>query len=83
MKRSHSTEARQQLLTLHDVGISIGDTRRDHDRHLGWDKVPISKPLFHGDTIHVQTEVIEVREIRKQPDLGSVTFVHRCFNRHE
>jgi len=50
-------------------GISIGDTRKGpRIANLGWDKVRFPKPLFHGDTIHVQTEVIEVRESRSKPD---------------
>jgi acyl dehydratase len=66
------------------VGISIGDTTQGTTiANLGWDKVRFPKPLFHGDTIHVQTEVIEVRESRSKPDRGVVTFIHRCFNQHD
>jgi acyl dehydratase len=66
------------------VGISIGDTTLGTTiANLGWDKVRFPKPLFHGDTIRVQTEVIEVRESRSKPDRGVVTFIHRCFNQHE
>jgi acyl dehydratase len=66
------------------VGISIGDTTLGTTiANLGWDKVRFPKPLFHGDTIRVQTEVIEVRESRSKPDRGIVTFIHRCFNQHE
>jgi acyl dehydratase len=66
------------------VGISIGDTTLGTTiANLGWDKVRFPKPLFHGDTIRVQTEVIEVRESRSKPDRGVVTFIHRCFNQHD
>jgi acyl dehydratase len=66
------------------VGISIGDTTLGTTiANLGWDNVRFPKPLFHGDTIRVQTEVIEVRESRSKPDRGVVTFVHRCFNQRD
>jgi len=66
------------------VGISIGDiTFGTTIANLGWDKVRFPKPLFHGDTIRVQTEVIEVRESRSKPDRGVVTFIHRCFNQRD
>jgi acyl dehydratase len=65
------------------VGISIGDTTMGTTiANLGWDKVRFPKPLFHGDTIRVQTEVIEVRESRSKPDRGILTLIHRCFNQH-
>lgn len=66
------------------VGISIGDTTLGTTiANLGWDKVRFPKPLFPGDTIHVQTEVIAVRESRSKPDRGIVTFIHRCFNQRD
>lgn len=66
------------------VGISIGDTTLGTTiANLGWDNVRFPKPLFHGDTIHIQTEVIAARESRSKPDRGIVTFIHRCFNQHD
>jgi acyl dehydratase len=66
------------------TGISIADTTLGTTiANLGWDKVRFPKPLFHGDTIRVQTEVIELRESRSKPDRGIVTFIHRCFNQHD
>ena len=66
------------------VGISIGDTTLCTTiANLGWDNVRFPKPLFPGDTIRVQTEVIATRESRSKPDRGNVTFVHRCFNQHD
>jgi acyl dehydratase len=66
------------------VGISTGDTTLGTTiANLGWDNVRFPKPLFHGDTIRVQTEVIEMRESRSKPDRGIVTLIHRCFNQHD
>ena len=44
------------------VGISVGDTTFGTTvANLGWDEVRFPKPLFHGDTIRVETEVLELR----------------------
>ena len=61
------------------VGISVGDTTLGTAvANLGWDEVRFPKPLFHGDTVRVETEVIELRESRSRPDQGIVTFEHRA-----
>jgi acyl dehydratase len=39
-------------------------------------------PVFHGDTISVETEVLSVRESKSKPDRGIVEFEHRAFNQH-
>lgn len=66
------------------VGISVGDTTLGTAvANLGWDEVRFPKPLFHGDTVRVSSEVIELRESRSRPDQGIVTFLHRAFNQHD
>ena len=66
------------------VGISVGDTTLGTAvANLGWDEVRFPKPLFHGDTVRVETEVIELRESRSRPDQGIVTFEHRAYNQHD
>ena len=66
------------------VGISVGDTTLGTAvANLGWDEVRFPTPLFHGDTIHVVTEVIELRESRSRPDQGIVTFLHKAFNQKD
>ena len=65
------------------VGISVGDTTLGTAvANLGWDEVRFPKPLFHGDTIHVVSEVIELRESKSRPNAGIVTFLHQAFNQH-
>ncbi|MBY4575625.1 dehydratase [Gordonia paraffinivorans] len=65
------------------VGISVGDTTLGTAvANLGWDEVRFPKPLFHGDTINVVTEVIELRESKSRPDQGIVVFLHKAFNQH-
>jgi len=63
------------------VGISVNETTLGTAvANLGWDEVRFPKPLFHGDTVHIQTEVLELRESRSRPDNGIVIFEHRAFN---
>jgi acyl dehydratase len=63
------------------VGISVNDTTLGTTvANLGWDEVRFPHPLFHGDTIHIQTEVLELRESRSRPHNGIVIFEHRAFN---
>lgn len=65
------------------VGISVGETTLGTAvANLGWDEVRFPKPLFHGDTIHVVSEVIALRESRSRPDQGIVTFLHQAYNQH-
>jgi acyl dehydratase len=65
------------------VGISVGDTTVGTTvANLGWDEVRFPKPLFHGDTIHVESEVLDLRESKSRPDNGIVTFAHRAYNQH-
>lgn len=63
------------------VGISVGETTLGTAiANLGWDEVRFPKPVFHGDTIRVETEVAELRESRSRPDQGIVTLIHRAYN---
>lgn len=63
------------------VGISVNDTTLGTTvANLGWDEVRFPRPLFHGDTIHVRTRVLELRESRSRPDNGIVIFEHSAFN---
>ncbi len=66
------------------VGISVGDTTLGTAiANLGWDEVRFPTPLFHGDTVHVTTEVIDLRESKSRPEAGIVTFLHKAFNQKD
>jgi len=66
------------------VGISVGDTTmRTTVANLGWDEVRFPAPLFHGDTIRIETEVLELRDSRSRPENGIVIFAHRAYNQHD
>lgn len=66
------------------VGISVGDTTLGTTvANLGWDKVRFPRPIFHGDTIHVETDVLSMRTSQSRPHNGVVVFAHRAFNQHD
>jgi len=63
------------------IGISVGETTLGTTvANLGMDEVRFPKPVFHGDTLHVETEVLELRESKSRPDNGIVVFLHRAIN---
>ena len=66
------------------VGISVGDTTQGTAvANLGTDKVRFPKPLFPGDTIHVESEVLALRNSKSRPTQGIVTFEHRAYNQND
>ncbi len=63
------------------VGISVHDTTLGTTvANLGWDEVRFPAPLFHGDTIRVESEVLEIRESKSRPQNGVIIFAHRAYN---
>lgn len=66
------------------VGISVHDTTLGTAvANLGWDNVKFPKPIFHGDTIRIETEVKALRESKSRPRQGIVTFEHRAYNQND
>ena len=63
------------------VGVSVADTTLGTlVANLGYDKVTMPKPVFIGDTLKVETEVVDLRASKSRPNAGIVTFRHRAFN---
>ena len=66
------------------VGISVGDTTLGTTvANLGWDAVRFPKPVFHGDTLRIETEVLSKRDSASRPDNGIVVFAHRAYNQRD
>ena len=60
-------------LTLAMVtGMSVSDLSWKAIANLGWDKVRLTAPVFAGDTIYAESEVLEVRESKSRPTQGIV-----------
>jgi acyl dehydratase len=51
--------------------------------NLGFNEIKFPKPVFHGDTIHVRTEIVDKRESRSRDDSGIVTFRHLGLNQRD
>jgi acyl dehydratase len=65
------------------IGISVNDiTVGTTVANLGMTDTTFPHPVFHGDTIRVETTVISVRESKSKPDRGIVEFEHRAYNQH-
>jgi acyl dehydratase len=63
------------------VGISVADTTLGTTvGNLGFEQTEFPAPVFHGDTIRVETEVMDRRESRSRPTTGIVQFEHRGYN---
>lgn len=66
------------------VGIAVPElTLGTTVANLGFDGVRFPKPLFAGDTVSVDTEVVAARSSASRPDAGIVTFEHRGFNQRD
>lgn len=51
----------------------MSDVSQNDFANLGWDQVRMPHPLFEGDTVYSESEVLEVRESKSRPDVGVVT----------
>ncbi len=56
------------------TGQSVADISQNAMANLGWDEVRLPNPVFEGDTIYSQSEVLEKRESKSRPNVGIVRF---------
>ena len=63
------------------IGISVHETTLGTTiANLGMTDVNFPHPVFHGDTIRVETQVVSKRESRSRTSAGIVKFHHQAFN---
>jgi acyl dehydratase len=66
------------------IGLSVFETTHGTTiANLGFEDVAFPAPVFHGDSIRAQTEVISSRLSASRPSQGIVVFEHRAFNQHD
>ena len=66
------------------IGISVLETTHGTTiANLGMEDTVFPHPVFAGDTIRVETEVVAGRESKSRPEQGIVTFEHRGFNQRD
>ncbi|PSP98430.1 monoamine oxidase [Halobacteriales archaeon QS_5_70_17] len=62
------------------VGMSVIDVSVNATANLGYDEVRHHAPVFHGDTMFAESEVLEKRESESRDHVGIVTTELRAFN---
>ena len=55
------------------VGMSVSDVSQKAIANLGWDDIKMSHPVFAGDTLYAESEVLEKRTSKSRPGQGLVT----------
>jgi len=62
------------------VGMSVTDVSQKAIANLGWREIKLTHPLFAGDTLSAESEVLEIRESKSRPQAGIVSVQTRGFN---
>ena len=65
------------------VGMSVSDVSAKAIANLGWKDIKLTKPVFPGDTLYANTEVLAKRESKSRPNAGIVTVLTRGINQHD
>ena len=62
------------------TGMTVPDTSENAAANLAWTDIKLPKPVFVGDTIWAESEILDVRESRSNPSVGIVTMRCRGIN---
>jgi acyl dehydratase len=62
------------------LGLSVPDTTQAGGVNLGWREIRLPRPVFVGDTIRAETEVLSARASRSRPSQGIVEVRTRGLN---
>ncbi len=62
------------------AGMSVTDTSYRSVANLEWEFVRMPNPVFHGDTLYAETEILGKRESKSKPDRGIVHMETRAYN---
>ena len=62
------------------TGQTVADISQNVFANLGWDEVRLPNPVFEGDTLYSQSEVLDKRESKSRPNVGIVTVKTAGFN---
>lgn len=63
-------------------GMTVRDTSQNTIANLGWGDIKIPRPVFVGDTIYAETEVMEKRLSNSRPDAGIIKFRQTGYNQN-
>lgn len=59
------------------TGMSVIDVSENAYANLGWDEVRLPAPVFPGDTLYSESQVLEKRESRSRPSVGILSIKTR------
>jgi itaconyl-CoA hydratase len=62
------------------TGLSVPDTSANGVANLSWTDVELPQPVFVGDTLWAESEILYLRESRSKPDVGVVSMRTRGIN---
>ena len=62
------------------TGMTVPDTSENAAANLEWTDIKLPKPVFAGDTLWAESEILELRESRSNPKVGIVTMRSRGVN---
>jgi acyl dehydratase len=65
------------------VGMSVSDTSGKTIANLGYETVVFERPMFAGDSLYAESEVLEKRESASKPDRGIVAIETRGYNQNK
>ncbi len=64
------------------VGMSVSDVSQKAVANLGWSDIKLTAPMFPGDTLSAESEVLSKRESGSRPEQGIVVVKTTGFNQH-
>jgi acyl dehydratase len=78
---SHTQFGQRIVNGIFTLGLTVGLTVSDLTEgtvvaNIAYDRVVYPSPVFHGDTLYVETDILEKRESRSHPEYGIVRFKH-------
>lgn len=67
-------------MTMRMMVDNMGELGNSGMGSPGWDELRWLRPVYPGDVLRVETEVLEVRPSRSKPEMGSIRSAIRVFN---
>jgi len=64
------------------TGLSVPDTSENGAANLSWTDIELLAPVFVGDTLWAESEILDLRESRSNPDVGIGSMRTRGLNQH-
>ena len=62
------------------TGLTVPDTSENAAANLAWTDIELPKPVFEGDTLWAESEILDVRESGSNPSVGIVSMRCRGIN---